>query len=189
MGLWANWSSGRCPCPWQGGWNEMIFKAPSNPNGSMILRFLATLSSQGGGFGELCHYPGWMASDKQVNSFRTGLGVSACRIPRPYRGEGPLHWKLSRPRWMGLCAAWSSWTCAWSLQGSWARWPLNSLPTQSILWFYDMHVRIEFWKNCRPDSKPWQQTCCQHGSWETANYLSGDNNADHSILEFVPSSY
>jgi len=20
MGLWATWSSGRCPCPWQGGW-------------------------------------------------------------------------------------------------------------------------------------------------------------------------
>ena len=21
MGLWATWSSGGCPCPWQGGWN------------------------------------------------------------------------------------------------------------------------------------------------------------------------
>jgi len=21
MGLWATWCSGRCPCPWQGGWN------------------------------------------------------------------------------------------------------------------------------------------------------------------------
>ena len=21
MGLWATWSSGKCPCPWQGGWN------------------------------------------------------------------------------------------------------------------------------------------------------------------------
>jgi len=21
MGFWATWSSGRCPCPWQGGWN------------------------------------------------------------------------------------------------------------------------------------------------------------------------
>ena len=21
MGLWATWSGGRCPCPWQGGWN------------------------------------------------------------------------------------------------------------------------------------------------------------------------
>ena len=38
MGLWVTWSSGRCPCPWQGGWNEMIFKAPSNSNHSMILR-------------------------------------------------------------------------------------------------------------------------------------------------------
>jgi len=23
MGLWATWSSGRCPCPWQGGSNYM----------------------------------------------------------------------------------------------------------------------------------------------------------------------
>jgi len=23
MGLWAAWSSGRCPCPWQGGWNRV----------------------------------------------------------------------------------------------------------------------------------------------------------------------
>jgi len=22
--FWAAWSSGRCPCLWQGGWNEMI---------------------------------------------------------------------------------------------------------------------------------------------------------------------
>ena len=39
MGLWATWSSGRCPCPWQGAWNEMIFKVSSNPNHSMILWF------------------------------------------------------------------------------------------------------------------------------------------------------
>lgn len=24
------WSSGRCPFPWQGSWNEIIFKGPSN---------------------------------------------------------------------------------------------------------------------------------------------------------------
>jgi len=23
MELWATWSSGRCPCLWQGGWNQM----------------------------------------------------------------------------------------------------------------------------------------------------------------------
>ena len=28
---------GRCPCSWQGGWNQMIFKVPSNPNHSIIL--------------------------------------------------------------------------------------------------------------------------------------------------------
>ena len=35
--LWATWSGGRCPCLWQGGWNLMIFKVPSNPYHSMIL--------------------------------------------------------------------------------------------------------------------------------------------------------
>ena len=37
MELWATWCSGRCPCSWQGGWNQVIFKVPSNPNHSMIL--------------------------------------------------------------------------------------------------------------------------------------------------------
>ena len=36
---WAAWSSGRCPCPWQGGWNEMIFKVPSSPSHPVIVRF------------------------------------------------------------------------------------------------------------------------------------------------------
>jgi len=35
----ATWSSGRCPCSWQGGWNQMIFKVTSNPYHSMILSF------------------------------------------------------------------------------------------------------------------------------------------------------
>ena len=26
------------PCPWQGGWNQMIFQVPSNPNHSRRLR-------------------------------------------------------------------------------------------------------------------------------------------------------
>jgi len=29
----------KCPCPWQGGWNQMTFKVPSNPNHSMITRW------------------------------------------------------------------------------------------------------------------------------------------------------
>ena len=37
MELWATWSGGRCPFSWQGGWNPMIFKVPSNPCHSMIL--------------------------------------------------------------------------------------------------------------------------------------------------------
>lgn len=31
------WSTGRCLCPWQGGWNQRTFKVPSNPKLSMIL--------------------------------------------------------------------------------------------------------------------------------------------------------
>jgi len=37
--LWATWSSGRCPCSWEGTWNQMFFNIPSNPYHSMILRF------------------------------------------------------------------------------------------------------------------------------------------------------
>ena len=36
MELSASWSSGRCPCSWQGSWNQMIFKVPSNPYHSMV---------------------------------------------------------------------------------------------------------------------------------------------------------
>ena len=39
MGPWAAWSSGRCPCPWQGNWNKMLFKVSSSPNHSKILWF------------------------------------------------------------------------------------------------------------------------------------------------------
>jgi len=44
-GLWATWAGGRCPCPWQGGWNEMIFKVPFNPNHSISV--MGSLPSQG----------------------------------------------------------------------------------------------------------------------------------------------
>lgn len=33
-GAVSNWSAGRCPCPWQGGWTEISFKVPSNPKHS-----------------------------------------------------------------------------------------------------------------------------------------------------------
>ena len=45
MELWATWSSGRCPCSWQGGWNQMIFKVTSNPYHSMILCWGRPLTS------------------------------------------------------------------------------------------------------------------------------------------------
>ena len=37
MGLWATWSSSRCPYTLQGGWTRRPLKVPSNPNSSMIL--------------------------------------------------------------------------------------------------------------------------------------------------------
>ena len=35
--LYSTHSSERCPYPWQGGWNWLIFKISSNPNHSVIL--------------------------------------------------------------------------------------------------------------------------------------------------------
>lgn len=43
MGLWATWSNGGHPCSWQGVWNQMIFKVPSNLRLSMILWFVIHL--------------------------------------------------------------------------------------------------------------------------------------------------
>lgn len=38
--LWLGetWPRGRCPCSWQGGWNQMTWKVPSKPNYLQILR-------------------------------------------------------------------------------------------------------------------------------------------------------
>ena len=44
MELWATWSGGRCPCSWQEGWKQGIFKVPSNPNHSVILWFILYLT-------------------------------------------------------------------------------------------------------------------------------------------------
>ena len=38
-GLWATWSSWRCPCSLQEGWTRRTLKFPSNPNHYMILWF------------------------------------------------------------------------------------------------------------------------------------------------------
>lgn len=35
--LWTMWASEKCPCLWQGVWDNMIFKVPSNSRHSMIL--------------------------------------------------------------------------------------------------------------------------------------------------------
>jgi len=55
----------------------------------------------------------------------------------PERWSMPHCWKHSTSGWTGLQAPWSHWRCPCSLQGSWARWPLNipSNPKHSmILW-------------------------------------------------------
>ena len=38
MELWATWSGGRGPCPWQGGWTRRPLKVPSNPSHRMVLK-------------------------------------------------------------------------------------------------------------------------------------------------------
>ena len=40
MGLWATWSSWRCPCSLKEGWARWPLKVPSNPKHSMILWLL-----------------------------------------------------------------------------------------------------------------------------------------------------
>ena len=43
MELWATWSSGRCPCPRQGGWNETTCKVPSTQT---ILWFYGSMNTR-----------------------------------------------------------------------------------------------------------------------------------------------
>ena len=47
MGLWAIWSSGRCPCSLQGRWAKWPLQVPSNPKHSMILWFQASVTLTG----------------------------------------------------------------------------------------------------------------------------------------------
>ena len=43
MGLWATWSSQRCPCSLQGAWARRRLKVPSNPKHSTILCFCVSM--------------------------------------------------------------------------------------------------------------------------------------------------
>jgi len=43
-GSLSNLVSGRCPCSWQGDWNQMIFTVPSNPYHSMILYWIYAIN-------------------------------------------------------------------------------------------------------------------------------------------------
>ena len=60
------------------------------------------------------------------------------RLPREAVAAPP--WQCSRPGWMELWATWSGGRCPCSWQGGGTRWSLRSLPTQTILWFYDLLV-------------------------------------------------
>ena len=44
MGLWATWSSGRCPCPWQDGVELKSLSVPPRPNHSTTLYLCRTMS-------------------------------------------------------------------------------------------------------------------------------------------------
>jgi len=113
MELWAPWSS-RCPCSWQGGWNQMIFKVPSNPNHSMILWKWENQTSKNywgrGGHGvkaqwlkgsssSSCKEPGAGRAPSQlspvcctgVKATRTDSGV---QLSKPVGGTGK--WTVSR---------------------------------------------------------------------------------------------
>ena len=52
----------------------------------------------------------------------------------------PLPWQCSRPGWMELWATWAGGRCPCSCRGVGTRWALRSLPTQTILWFYDSMI-------------------------------------------------
>lgn len=60
-------------------------------------------------------------------------------------GEVQHHpWRHSRSGWRELWAHWSSCSCPCSLQGSWIRWSLKALPTQTTLCFYDSVIWTSF---------------------------------------------
>lgn len=59
----TNTDNGRCPCLWQKGWNNMIFKVPSNPSCVMLCcaeGFLRSLAHE-------CLWLGWLESCVHVS--------------------------------------------------------------------------------------------------------------------------
>lgn len=54
MVLGATWSSGKCSCSWQGGWNEMIFKVSFHPNHSVTSLYHSYEISHG--LQNICHW-------------------------------------------------------------------------------------------------------------------------------------
>jgi len=56
---------------------------------------------------------------------------------------------ISRPGWMELWATWSSGRCPCSWLGVGTRWSIRSLPTLTILWFYDHRLLQRTDKTCK----------------------------------------
>ena len=75
MELWATWSGGRCPCPWQGGWIQMIFKVPSNPNHLMI-RWFYDPSDKLTHLWDKCFWADFVPALQQA-----GNSSSSCSVP------------------------------------------------------------------------------------------------------------
>lgn len=82
--------------------------------------------------------------------------------------------------WMRTSATWSNGRYPSSLQGYWIRWPLKSLPTQTIQWFYEkphcgglvvleagdllkLLLRIDPWRCQHP------VLCCICPFWDSGN--------------------
>jgi len=75
MELWAPWAGGRGPCSWQGGWNQMSFKVPPNPNHSMSL-----WSSAGSGCSE--PRPAWSPAFPGMGHWPPSWAISS-RVSPP----------------------------------------------------------------------------------------------------------
>ena len=117
MGLGAVWCSGGCPCWWQGGWNQMIFKVPSNPYRSVFLWFLLpVLSPKGAGMGDFCaRLTGIMAN--LVNLFLDSeirIRVSFCACFKAHLSQSVgIRWKLGNwtALWLVDCFSFSFSSC------------------------------------------------------------------------------
>ena len=81
MGLWASWSSRKCPCSLQGSWTRWLLRVPSSSNCSMILwkYFSISLGT-------------WLLESPTVVAWHLSF-----RYRIRLTGAGKHHWRLSSP--------------------------------------------------------------------------------------------